>query len=144
MEVDADVDLGSIAVMDGDADVDLTLSSAEGRRAVHKNLSACLQVREHAASACAAPELQTFAAAHPEYCHSHSHSVFGNVLDPPATASSSHLDGMDKDLTTVQSRVLWDAAECTRKWEGRKLLSPATRTDAALLAVFHLCLSEWQ
>ena len=93
-------------------------------------LSACLQVREHAASACAARELQTFAAAHPEHCHSH--SVCDNVLDPPATASSSHLDSMDKDLTTEQLRVLWDAAECTRKWEGRELLSPATRTHVAL------------
>ena len=87
-----------------------------------------IQVHEHLASAGAAPELQSFAAANPGHCHSH--SVRGNVLDPPATASSSHLD-TGKELTNERWRILWDAVECTRKWEGGDLLSPATRTDSA-------------
>ena len=94
-----------------------------------------IQIRQYPASADAVPELQGLAAANPG--HRHSHSIRGKVLDPPATASSSHLDGTGKELTPESWGILWDALECTRQWEDADLLSPATRTAAAQFTWHH-------
>ena len=96
---------------------------------------AVLQVQEYPESAGAAPDLQSFAAASPG--HRHSHTVRGKNLDPPATASSSHLDGTGRELTITEWGTMWDALECTRRYEGAGLLSSASRTDAGPFA-FHL------